>query len=536
VLPDKSAFFDHPITRFAVRGHPILWLTALTPAVLLAHGYHPYSEDAGIYVAGVRKLVDPALYQHDAAFVLANTRLSAFAHLLVATLRITRVQLSYLLLLTHLASIFAFLLACLLLARRIFKSPGAQWSTVVLAGACFTLPVAGTSLMLMDPYVTARSFSTPLGLFALVAAVHHRWTRTALFLLLTALMHPLMFIYAAALVLLFILVDLDHTGAAWTFSVLGVFASGAIYLVTLHSPEATAYREAVLSRSYLFLSQWAWFEYLGLAAPMLICVLVLHRLGRHTLSGKLSLASVMLGAPSTVSAFLFVHPSGPYFLARLQLLRSFHMIYLVAIVLLGGLLGDRFLDTRQSRSQPVARWTALALLAAAAAFMFFTQRLTYPLSAHIEFPQVIPRNPWEQTFLWIRANTPTNAVFAADPDLVLQHGEDGRGFRVMTERSLLGDYKDEGVVVVIPRLATQWAREYDAQVGLDRMTDAERVARLQPLGVSWLLLASSATTSLPCPYSNGVSKVCELIPYGLRAYRISACASEYTPSGQGSIR
>ena len=487
----------------------IALLILLTPAVLLVHGYHPFSEDAGIYVAGVRKLVQPAFYGPDAAFVLANTRLSLFAHLLAAIVRTTRMPLSYLLLLTHLASIFAFLAACWSLARRIFSSPVAQWSAVALAGACFTMPIAGTSLMLMDPYVTARSFSTPLGLFALAAAIDHRWALTPFLLLLTGLMHPLMFIYAAAFVLLFVLVDLGHTRAAWSLSVLGILTSGAIYLLTLHAPVSAAYRQAVLSRSYLFPSQWAWFEYLGLAVPLLLYALALRRQDLHTPAGKLCLAAIMLGTSSTLSAFLFVHPSGPYFLARLQPLRSFHMLYLVGILLLGGLLGNRLIGATR---RPAARLTGFALLAAAAVSMFFTQRLTYPLSAHIEFPRAAPRNPWEKTFAWIRANTPPDAIFAANPDLVLLHSEDGQGFRVLTERSLLGDYKDEGVVVVFPALATQWAIERNAQAGIDRMTDAERMARLRPLGVSWLLLSSTATTTFACPYHNLVSQVCRLTP------------------------
>lgn len=513
-LPAGSVFAGQSprsAAKPAVSARAIVWLIVLTPAVLLIHGYHPFAEDAGIYVAGVHKLVEPAFYIPDAAFVLANTRLSLFAHLLAAILRITRMPLSYLLLLTHLASIFAFLAACWSLARRIFSSPAAQWSAVALAGECFTIPIAGTSLMLMDPYVTARSFSTPLGLFALVAAIDHRWTRTAFLLLLTGLMHPLMFIYAAAFVLLVVLLDLGRARLAWSISFLGIAASGVIYLATLHSPVTAAYRQAVLSRSYLFPSQWAWFEYLGLAVPLLLYAVALRYQAPHTPAGKLCLAPIMLGTSSTISAFLFVHPSGPYFLARLQLLRSFHMLYLVGVLLLGGLVGNRLIGaSRHGQRIPAARFTAVALLAAAAASMFFTQRLTYPLSAHIEFPRATPRNPWERAFAWIRANTPPDAVFAANPDLVLLHGEDGQGFRAMTERSLLGDYKDEGVVVVFRALATQWALQRSAQAGLDRMTDAERIARLQPLGVSWLLLSNAAATSLPCPYRNAVSQVCRL--------------------------
>ena len=505
---DRALVWPVPVWPIAV------WLIVLTPAVLLVHGYHPFSEDAGIYVAGVRKLVQPAFYVPDAAFVLANTRLSLFAHLLAAIVRTTRMPLSYLLLLTHLASIYAFLAACWSFGRRIFSSPVAQWSAVALAGACFTMPIAGTSLMLMDPYVTARSFSTPLGLFALVAAIDHRWPLTAFLLLLTGLMHPLMFIYSAAFVLLFVLVDLGHTRAAWSVSLLGILASGAIYQLTLHAPVSAAYHQAVLSRSYLFPSQWARFEYLGLAVPLLLYVLALQHQDSHTTdpqtpAGKLCLAAIMLGTSSTLSAFFFVHPSGPYFLARMQPLRSFHMLYLVGILLLGGLIGNRLIG---ATLRPAARLTGFALLAAAAVSMFFTQRLTYPLSAHIEFPRAAPRNPWEKAFVWIRANTPPDAVFAANPDLVLLRGEEGQGFRVLTERSLLGDYKDEGVVVVFPPLATQWAIERNAQAGLDRMTDAERVARLEPLGVSWLLLSSTATTSFACPYRNLVSQVCRLTP------------------------
>jgi len=499
------------IARLTVRTRSLPSLIALTPAVLLVHGYHPYSEDAGIYVAGVRKLAAPSLYQTDAAFVLANTHLSLFAHLLAAILHVTRMPLSYLLLLTHLVSIFAFLLACRSLALRIFASPAAQWTAVTLAGAFFTLPLAGTSLLLMDPYVTARSFSTPLGLFALAAAIDRRWLNTALLLLVTALMHPLMFIYVAAFVFVFILIDLDRARLAWTLSILGVAASAAIYLATMHTPVSAACRQAVISRGYLFPSQWAWFEYPGLAVPLLIYALALRRLSAHTLPGKLCLAAIMVGSSAALSAFLFVHPSGSYFLARLQLLRSFHLIYLVGIILLGGFIGS-YLTDHPGEILParVRRWTVFAVLAAAALAMFFSQRLTYPLSAHIEFPRAVPRNPWERAFLWIRANTPAGAIFAANPDLVLLDGEDGQGFRVMTERSLLGDYKDEGVVVDFPQLAERWALQYNAQRGLDRMTDAERLARLQPLGVNWLLLSAKSATSFSCPYRNSVSQVCRL--------------------------
>ena len=77
-----------------------------------------------------------------------------------------------------------------------------------------TVPVAGTSLMLMDPYVSARSISTPCSLFALAAAhdvARHIRRRERIAtgnigicfgaLFLAALVHPLMGAYALGCVL-----------------------------------------------------------------------------------------------------------------------------------------------------------------------------------------------------------------------------------------------------------------------------------------------------------------------------------------------
>lgn len=206
-----------------------------------------------------------------------------------------------------------------------------------------------------------------------------------------------------------------------------------------------------------------------------------------------------------MAAFLFVRPSGPFFLVRLQLLRSFHILYLVGLLLLGGLIGG----TLARRRSP--RWVAFALLAAIAAGLFAAQRSEYPLSAHIEWPGAQPRNPWAQAYVWIRNSTPANAVFASDPHLIFRDGVDEQGFRATAERSLLADDKDQGVAAVMdPSIAPQWAAQRNAQVGINTMTDLERTQRLKPFGVTWLLLRANSATNFPCPYHNKTAKVCRM--------------------------
>src|SRR5262249_24477994 len=101
-----------------------------------------------------------------------------------------------------------------LLASRCFYSRRERVGAVALLAMWLTLPIAGTSLLLMDPYVTARSISTPCVLFSLVAALdfagsvrsREPWHWSGLvvagaLLAVAAAVHPLMAAYGFGCVL-----------------------------------------------------------------------------------------------------------------------------------------------------------------------------------------------------------------------------------------------------------------------------------------------------------------------------------------------
>jgi hypothetical protein len=145
--------------------------------------------------------------------------------------------------------------------------------------------------------------------------------------------------------------------------------------------------------------------------------------------------------------------------------------------------------------------------------MLAAQRIAFPHSNHLELPWVAPRNPWEQAFLWIRANTPTDVLFALDADYINAPGEDAQCFRAIAQRSALPDFsKDGGEASIAPDLAAAWTKGHAAQQDLSapEETDAQRVAALGPLGVTWVILEAGAVTSLECPYANAAVRVCRL--------------------------
>jgi len=49
-----------------------LLLLLITLGALLVHGYHPGAEDAEIYLPGIKKNLNPALYPFGAEFFLSH--------------------------------------------------------------------------------------------------------------------------------------------------------------------------------------------------------------------------------------------------------------------------------------------------------------------------------------------------------------------------------------------------------------------------------------------------------------------------------
>ena len=153
-----------------------------------------------------------------------------------------------------------------------------------------------------------------------------------------------------------------------------------------------------------------------------------------------------------------------------------------------------------------------ALSLSLAAGMFFVERATYPNSPHIEWPGAkTSSNDWVNALLWIRQNTPQDAIFAVDSRYFLVPGVDVHGFRAVSARAALADYfKDGGAVSIFPSLAPEWKQMSDATYGLNHFTlpDFERLAREYP--VDWTLIHGTAPAGMACPYVQRGYSVCRI--------------------------
>ncbi len=482
-------------------------------------GYHPYAEDAGIYLSGLHLALNPALYPTSQPFILAHMHHTLFPYFLAGMVRIFHLPVQWILLGTYLALLWLLLFAVQRLAVRCWTSPAAQWASVAVTAFCLGIPVAGTALCIADPYLTPRSFATPLCLLLFSSVLDRRADRAALLLALTIAFHPLMGLYAGFFALVLWTNRTQRTRGTLRICLGTVLCAILMSIAQLHIVESPAYIHAALTRTYFYLSEWQSYEVFGLVAPLAIFLWMFsadrghvlpHARNRAALSG----AAAACGITAMVISSMLVHPaSHSHLLARLQPLRTFHTLYILMFLLLAGTLAE--LALRVIPLRYAAGGLAL-LLCIFAASMFHVESQVFPASAHFELPSRTPPNGWQQAFLWSRDHTPPDTLFALDANYISASGEDGQNFRAMAERSALADYsKDGGSSAVFPQLATRWQHDEQLSTDLSRIPDAQRISRLTAVGVSWIVLQQkfqigSAQTHLTCPYRNATVLVCRI--------------------------
>jgi hypothetical protein len=475
-------------------------LLVLSAGAIAVHGYHPFVEDGEIYVPGIKKVLNPALYPYNDGFFASHAHMTLFPNLIAESIRITHVSVGWGLFLWQFASIFLLLLACWHIGRLAFRDPRAKWGGVALVASLLTIPVAGTALYIMDQYLTTRSLSAPAVLFIAVNTVERKFWRAGLWAVFTALIHPLMAVFGVSYaVLVWWLQRGDKRFPAQTAAAFLLLPFG------LFPPVTNAYREVLQTRPYFFLLRWEWYEWVGMLAPMAV-LWWFHRIARRQHLPFFDLmcrALLWFGGLFLAASLVISIPPRMIRFAELQPMRYLHLLYILMFVFAGGLLAQFVLKGRT--------WRWLALFAPLCAGMAFAQWQLFPATPHIEWPDATPKNDWVAAFVWIRGHTPMNAYFALNPNHMALPGEDEQGFRAIAERSMLADrIKDSGAVTMFPALADTWRKQVRAQEGWTHFQAADFRRLKQEFGVNWVVLQQPGVPDLDCPYANKTLMVCRV--------------------------
>src|SRR5438093_4722649 len=159
------------VTRPNLKDKPYLWLALLTFAALLVHGYHPAAEDGEIYIPGIKKLLNPALYPFGNEFFTNHARMTVFPKIVAASVGLSHLSFDVTIFLWYVVAVFLPLLAAWEWSGEFFQESEGRWAVAALLAALLTLPVTGTSLYISDQYLSPRS----LVLFSLLFATLNAW-------------------------------------------------------------------------------------------------------------------------------------------------------------------------------------------------------------------------------------------------------------------------------------------------------------------------------------------------------------------------
>jgi len=482
---------------------PILRLALLTGTALAIHGYHLGVEDAEIYIPAASKLIHPELFPFGAEFFQSHEHLSLFAPILAWTARLTHLSTDWTIFLWYVLTLFATLVSCWMLAALCFCSTRARWAAILAVTVAITMPAANTGLLLMDPYLTARSFSSPLILFALAAFVARRNVLAAFLTIIAGIIHPQMTVFLLLfLAVLWTMERFSSVPKRIPVATMAAFLPADFRLAPAQDP----YREALYARDFYFLFTWTWYDWLGLIAPLAILGWFWKAKPRGTTPAfaRLCLGVIPYGLISVLAAAVVSSSHIFDMYARIQPLRCFHLITFVFLIFLGGVVGEY--------AASISRWIFPVICIGVATLMFFVERDIYPASAHIEWPWVQnTSNAWVNTLLWVRHNTPRGAVFAVDSRYFTADGVDKHGFRAIARRSELADYfKDGGAVAMFPALAGEWKQMSDATYGLNhfKVADFMRLSREYP--VTWTVIHGPEPAGMECPYQHQGYAVCKI--------------------------
>ncbi len=462
------------------------------------HGYHPWTEDAEIYLPGVEKLIHPTLFPSFPEFFQSHAHLTLFPNLIAFSARLVPLPWEWALFLWQFASVFLLLVACWQLSGCCFANDAARWAGVTLAAALLTLPVAGTALYVMDQYINPRNLAAVCAVFAVAGTLKRKYVQAACSLVGAALVHPLMACFSLSLCAL--LVVLRESKLSFCTA-----ASAVLPLGLSFAAPSEGYHQAALLHSFHYLMRWQWYEWLGALAPLAI-LWGFGGAARRKQDANLALlcrSLAIYGAIFFVAGLVLSIPARFESLARLQPMRSLHLLYILFIVLAAGFLTEYILKNRW--------WRWLILFLPLCVGMFVAQRGLFPAGAHIEWPGIQSRNQWVQAFAWVRENTPTDALFALDPYYMAIPGEDHNGFRAVAQRSRMADViKDSGAVSMFPEMADEWLTQTRDLRNWKKFQRSDLERLRQRYGVTWVVLEAPGIEGLQCPYRNQAVMVCPL--------------------------
>jgi len=459
------------------------FIFCLSLLAILIHGYQFAVSDQEIFIPYILKSVDNSLFPQDLLFQQPSTNLSIFYSIIGFFTRFCNIQIIFFL--GYLFFQFLFFCGIYRLAKIIIDNENLAYLSIVP----FLLPkfIGGTATSTFELFFGYRLIGIIFLIYYLIALLENKFLRSATIAALGIWVHPLSIIPSLLILPIFIIAKSKNVLKDFfcAMIIFGVILIPFIFVAQHSLLSQTWYIKDELWLSiikfrndYLFISTWESRGWLAFGLYLSLSFLFLPKL-----EGKVK-KTILLFIIISLSVFIFNYLILEVFriplIAQFQLVRSITPIAYVSlaitplfliyknlllktlgIIAFGALslnLFSVFLFTtaffilslifveKKTRGTIPAKEIALIIGSIYILHLLLNFNSFRNFQQKIQFPK--QTNDWMDLQLWARNHTDKTATFLVPSNQT--------GFRIFSQRPIIGDIKDGAVVIYSPSFARQW--------------------------------------------------------------------------------
>ena len=498
---------------------------AFSLLAMLTHGYAFGVSDQEIFIPYIINGYDNTLFAGDKLLDQESAKASFFYPAISFLLNFVGIE--HVFFVGFLIWQFLFFLALFWLSRVILKNE----KLAVLSLLLYFSPkfIGGTATQTFDSFFGYRNIGIILLLVTLRYLLENNIIKASLVACLNLLVHPLSVIPSLIyfpvslarknLHLVIVSILLLGLTALWMGRIAGIDTTSRLGHF-LDNDWLSIIRER---NNFLFASQWSIYGWGSFFIYFLPIVIFLNKLTKNLRRNlvKFLLASTIV---FVVNFFLLEVLASPFF-ASFQLVRSFNPLAYVGLSMTTFLLtGSNFITravgivaflsiatnqfyiylicaflflitkmvSKFRFTDNIARNTFFLLLVPTTFYWLILNFQTNKLEKVIEYPK--PQSDWIKAQMWAKENTKKNEIFLTDPYLT--------GFRIYSQRSIVGDVKDGGVNIYSPDFAKYWYGVMRNTRGLKNFNDRDVRSLKESFQFNYLITYNNHVLTYPVIYSN----------------------------------
>lgn len=439
----------------------------------LIHSGEYLEEDMVLHSPLIKKQITPDFYESDYLFNISSPQeqFSIYYPVLAYFIRYSPVSFMRSLYVLHGVYLFGYLLILFIWAKFFTKSYIASLIFCLLVLSRFH--IGGTAIQTIEAEIVPRALGT---LMALIGLWWRGKSRVAIiFLGLSFLLHPLSGIFGWLLYMIWLFrsklqkVFASSKSALILCTTMLLLIVGGLTIPTIDTSWLSIIR---FRNSYAFADLWSnktWMHFALLMTPGFLYSFAYRKEMLSKTFAYLTLISVVISLFHFI--FVVIHPLEK--IIQLQLLRFWLYPAFVSLLCLAVMI-DKF-GRRNKRAILAATTFLLALL--------YSRNIHEQLSAS-----------WVDTAEWVRSNT--------SPDCIVLSPFERKGFRVLSERAITGEYKDGALSFYSSEFARQWHERLKSLSNTPDLTDDEVIELQKKYGFHYVVEQRKTSRSFPRVHQN----------------------------------